>query len=128
MISKPSEVSFRATTNWLMMVGNIAHTPCGTRTYAMTCVLRIPSEYAASRCPLRWSESLPVARSAPSARESTAAYAKALRVLSSPRRSRSWMPSYAKGVHFADVNWPVSNSRYSTQPASARMRSADRTP
>lgn len=48
---KPSEVSFRATTSWLMMAGSMARTACGTRTYVMTWVLRMPSANAASRWP-----------------------------------------------------------------------------
>ena len=40
----------------------------------------------------RCSESLPTARTPPRTRESTEAYANALRVLPSPRSSSSWIP------------------------------------
>ncbi len=52
MIRKPSEVSLSATTSWLMIAGSIARLACGTSTYAMTWVLRMPSAKAASFCPL----------------------------------------------------------------------------
>lgn len=59
----------------------------------------------------RWSESRPVARTAPSAMENTEAKAKARSVLPSPRSSSSWMPLYSNGDHFAEVNWSVSKRR-----------------
>ena len=59
----------------------------------------------------RWSESRPVASTAPSASESTDANAKALRVLPSPAQQQVLDALVLEGRPLAEVNWSVSKSR-----------------
>ncbi len=47
----PSAESFSSTTSWLMMVGSIVRTACGTSTSRVTAPLVSPMLYAASVCP-----------------------------------------------------------------------------
>ena len=51
-------MSLSTTTSWLTIVGSIARSACGSRTFVITWVLRMPSAYAASLCP-RGSDATP---------------------------------------------------------------------